>query len=429
MSDLTKQPLFTHQSLGKLGAAFYASLHLGKTRPAPHTIHPARTTPSALLSNNTFIAQRVDIAQPVLAIKEPLRQLFKNAYNGNRAHIAVYIGNESDITRGDVNGYMGMANRIAEKLGGYFNVLRIDELAEKYGNGGISDEKDLLIAYCKDKGVPDLFFTPKYPGGKTLSYMGDNGSTVVLCEINEDVRRKLGAFMPNSLPREIVPHNLSPAMLAYEGQRFAQEYAELPRPFIGINLVGMGTESSENLAKKLASLKEAYSEATFFICSCHRTSSPAYDDLSRPLKELLSGEEPGRYPVIDFDFQMQRDSHGLDATWNPYKGLLDQADHIIVAGGSHSMTSEALLRGKTVYQWDGMTTSTALDSRGWVRKLAQHPDGQPLVSENIEKVDVTNDCADALISRLHAKNDFDENGQRIHPERPRPKGYLFLDFS
>ncbi len=331
-----------------------------------------------------------------------------STYNGKKPHILVNSFKEKSMTRGDVHGYVGLARRLAERLGTDYTVVTADMLQERYPleNKGL----DQYDRYIDDNGLPDFIFHQSYfPNGMWGRISGE-GRGVLLGGFNECARKYLQredtqlSIELAGIPAEVVPHNLTAADLAHEGRKFAEEYADLPRPFIGVAIGSMNDKDSNvEFAKKLACLKKSYPEATFFLCTCHRTDEKKFRIFTNHLETLFSADTPGNFPIIEFDFRSQAALHGLENTWNPYKGLLDQADHMIIAGSSGSMMSEALATGKSCYVWNFFTMSDEMTDLGWVKNLAAHPDGKPLVTNAIGRVDIGEACVSALI-RLHGKH-------------------------
>lgn len=316
-----------------------------------------------------------------------------------RPFIMVYLGNERDITRGDVNGYIGIAKRTAALLGAEIRIIDDADISRMYPH--CAEVEDAQLQFFKDNGCPDILFEHRPIRHKGDKYLLENGTGYRIRSVNEHLRSAL-KVPSGDIPFEIVAHNLTPEVLSCEGQRFAAEYQELPRPFIGINYVNLGTQEAYVLGKKLTSLKEVYGEATFFICSSHRTSRASLYDLTHSLREgLIDVRE--RFPVIEFDFPYHAENEGMDKVWNPYRGLLDQADHLILAGVSYSTLSEMIATGKTAYSWD-WTMPMAVQQKGWGKRLESHVDGMPLETERCQGVtDMTEACARALVA-MHKKH-------------------------
>ncbi|MDE1153810.1 MAG: ELM1/GtrOC1 family putative glycosyltransferase [Micavibrio sp.] len=326
--------------------------------------------------------------------------------NGAKPLVLVDIAHD-EPGRGDTHGYIGIARRVAQETNAEFMYVDNHVLEDMYPQ--LRDREERLLQLFEDKGCPDFLFS-RWLGFRVHQALEEKGTGVVISNINEQLADSLG--MPHrKYPQEIVPHHLSPEELQYQGQRFAEEYQELPRPFIGVNLVSMNEGGTASLAERLAALKNAYPEATFFICSCHRTDERAQRHFMKMLREGLQGSED-KFPVVEFDYKAQMAQQGQHNFWNPYVGLIDQADHLIVAGTSMSMISEPLVAGRTVHTTEEHVYKASVE-KGYLRPLSGYPLGIALRTHNITPVDMTGECAERIIQR-HAKM----------KEQTRPPGLL-----
>ncbi len=195
-----------------------------------------------------------------------------------------------------------------------------------------------------------------------------------------------------------MPHHLTQEDLAHEGRRFAEEYADLPRPIIGINLINSDISCMQECMTRLASLSRAYDEATFFVLTTHRTNGRDYDNFMRELEGHLKNAK-GNFPVIGFNLNDQRRVHGKDNFSNPYKGMLDQADHLVQVGQSASMMSEALYLGKSFYICASYYAYRQAIDEGFMRSMRDHPPGTRLLTTKAPSLDMVDECVDALIEK------------------------------
>jgi len=329
-----------------------------------------------------------------MALQQSFNAKAAPAYNnGTKPFVMVDIADD-DPSRGDTHGYVGAAQRVAQKMGAEFLFVDNHALEDMYPD--LRDRNERLLQLFEDKGHPDILFS-RWLDYQIHQDLTAKAATLVISEVNEQLADSYG--MPHrKYPQEIVPHHLSPEALKYQGQRFAEEYQELPRPFIGVNLVSMHESGTASLAERLAGLKNAYPEATFFICSCHRTDGAAQQHFMSQLREGLKDRE-NDFPVIEFDYKAQMAEQGQHNFWNPYMGLIDQSDHLIIAGTSMSMISEALVSGKTVHTTEEHCYPGSIE-KGYLRPLSGYPVGMALRTHNITPVDMTGECADRIIQRF-----------------------------
>lgn len=316
-------------------------------------------------------------------------------YNGALPFIVVDTSNDHP-GRGDSHGYIGLAAAVARKIGGRVAVLDRATLADIYP-GVAGENNDVrhvkrLREYFNEHGYPDFYFNVLDHFDVRSCVLDAGGGGIVVSNFNENLPSQLLPGYDKSRLGNcgIVPHHLTPEALEREGRFFAEAYEGLPRPFIGVNFT---YADDDGFVGALARLKEAYPQASFFLCGCHRTESDKLQLLAAKLEGLLGDAD--RYPVITFDYQFKVDHEGHDNFWNIYTGLIDQADHLIVHGKSASMVSEGLMRGRTVY-----TTYGPADTLGGaLRSFWEHPGGQPLETRTFAPVDVMSDCVEALVDK------------------------------
>lgn len=331
-------------------------------------------------------------------------------YNGEKALVVVDSFSD-DPDRGDTHGHAGIARRIAEKTGGEFVHLDFHSLEALYPHVGgkkdpRQDHNERLLKFFDDKGYPDFYITC-HLAPEIKKRLNKNAAGVIVHNFNENILDELGV---HALP-EVVPHHLTPALLQHEGQKFATEYEELPRPFIVVNTATLYNGNTP-FAGKLASLKDVYPQATFFVLSCHRVH-PAY--LEQFVGTLEKGlDDKKNFPVVPFDFVLQTCAYGKEGVWNPYVGALDQADHIIIEGESCSMVSEALMKGKAIYV-ERRDLYEELAARHIVRDIYAHKPGAPLSSPAIAPVDATGMAARGLM-RLQSEAAFNKASARARRE-------------
>ncbi len=310
--------------------------------------------------------------------------------------IVVSIDNDNPA-RGDTHGYIGMAKRIASMTGGKFFFLDDKALEDMYPHiWQYPDEEyecrkndERLKQFFEDHGAPDYLFS-RQTSLFMQKYLEQKGKGVIISAYNEHVSENLGFMLGLG---KMVPHHLTPEILAHEGYKFATEYQELPRPFIGVVIANLYGDQGK-LARKLGDLQKAYKEATIFVTSCHRTGEEEYTDFMGCLRAYLKASE-GRVKLVDYNYKFHETHEGMDQRWNPYAGILHQSDHLILAGESHSMVSEMLSTGKIVHKAQNILPKR----EPFIKNLFDYAAGAPLETPRDTAPDATEVCARKIIGK------------------------------
>ncbi len=329
-------------------------------------------------------------------------------FNGETPFVLVDIGDDT-MTRGDTHGYIGLAKRLAERLGAKLRIEDYNSLADRYphlaatqakaGSGLSAEANDLQRqrreTFYREEGYPDFLFSRT--SSDTREYLEARAVGLRIRALNEALPIKLlgGAYKDKSVNGMVIPHHLTPDMLAHEGRRFAEEYAELPRPFIAINLVMGNASNPLRLPERLGALAAAYESATFFVCTCHRTDEQHRETFMKLLREQFAGGLKDKFPIVEFDFLANENAYGTGNYWNIYKGMLDQADHIVQYGSSGSMVAEALSTGKAVHLAGSDCNFPAQEK--YIKRIFNYAAGEPLVTQRFAPLDLNADCVEALV--------------------------------
>lgn len=186
--------------------------------------------------------------------------------------------------------------------------------------------------------------------------------------------RTLGALHPLSLP-----------LIEAEAERFAAQWAHLPRPW---TVVLVGGRLTDGDITRLADLAELMRGGGSLLISTSRRS-PKH--AARMISQRLT------CPYWLYDWQ----SHAP----NPYRALLGAADALIVTADSISMLSEACLSGRPVWIYPPRRRLPAKHQQFAARLIAQGyaqwlaPDGAP-DWQPAQALDESARVADQLIERL-----------------------------
>jgi len=135
-------------------------------------------------------------------------------------------------------------------------------------------------------------------------------------------------------------HRVNPATLAAAGEKWAARFAELPRPRIGVIVGGhsgpytLGPNAARSLAKA-ASARAREAGGSLLVTTSSRTPATAADAMD---------------DAIDVPHILYR--YDADAGENPYLGILDQSDELIVTSDSIAMLSEAVAADKGLSIFD-----------------------------------------------------------------------------
>ncbi len=295
-------------------------------------------------------------------------------YNSKKPRILVDIGND-DPNRGDIHGMIGIAKSVARKTDGTFKVIK--SIKHRINH--------LIKDQLEQNRYPDFIFkSPNihhYPSMISARYTKNKKNGLLISAWNESMCSDL------SIPEEywaLVPHHLTQEKLHSEGKKFAKTYKYIKRPLIGINLINIEDYRIPWFVEALTKALKDFKEATLFICPMHRTKDKCFKKTTSALEKEFSNSP---FKVIK--------------SKNSYVGLLDQADHIIIAGNSQSILSEALFTGKNVHVLDifSIKDPISVHKTKRVRDLFNHHN---LETNKAEPLNITDIIADNLITQRAA---------------------------
>ncbi len=334
----------------------------------------------------------------------PFNTRSKQLYNRHgKPFVLVNLAGD-EPSRGDSHGYIGIAQRIAKKIGAEFMCVDTAALDEMYPHLILKPNETFGYSYryeiqlqqlMKDKGMPDFFFN------RTLSHnMHDfisrgGGKGIAVVSINESLPSLISA--DKEWKATLAPHHLTKEILEHEGRIFAENFEELPRPFIGFALGALTQEHIDEVQRRLDGFEAQTPTATFFTVSSHRTVEAIHDRFSKTLKSRFA-QAAELFPVISFDYNEAVQNDGASNFWNPYKGLVAQADHFIVLGSSASMRSERLASGWSVHT----TCVGGVYPDAPISAMKRQEAGSPFITRRVDAPDFTDLCADALIEQHKA---------------------------
>ncbi|MBI1215852.1 MAG: hypothetical protein GC185_08550 [Alphaproteobacteria bacterium] len=318
--------------------------------------------------------------------------------------VLVYIG-EDDPSRGDSHGLKGIGQRMAQKLNGKFHYLEDDDLKRMYlenahdvtapgaqdapapvpepGKKSVDMDK-LLKRYLKENGKPEIVLSRF---GQYNDAIKSAKPLLIVRDINETLSSRLLG------EKSLVSHHLTPELLKAEGEKFRAQHPDFQGPLIGVLMVDINGYSS--FAEKMVSKCAAYPQATIFLCGSRRTPNYDYDNLKEELEKAAKKKGlEGRLRIDGYNFL--RGLKNKDA-FNPYVGLLDAADHIVLTGNSQSMLSEPLAAGKPVILHGSFNQYKKLKRKGLVMDFGKCAADKRFETGRIKPVNITEDITDKLI--------------------------------
>ena len=299
--------------------------------------------------------------------------------------VMVYIGDD-DPSRGDSHGFKGIGMRMAQKLHGEFHYLEDKHLGELYPD--IGSPRDAFLRYLKDHGNPDIMLS-RY--GYHSGMMTSIPPRLLVSDINEGLSDNLLG------ESSLVSHHLTPELLEEQGKQFRAKYSDIKTPLIAVMMVNV--QDIESFAQKMVSKAAAYGEgATVFICTSRRTHQDNYTKLKTRL-EVLAAEKglAGRLNISGYNFH----EHVGQKSFNPYVGLINEADHVVVAGESMSMVSEPLASGKPVYLYEPGHGYSSLKKKGLAIDFNTTAADTRFDDHRIKAINITEDIADRLIDKFN----------------------------
>ncbi len=282
---------------------------------------------------------------------------------------------------GDMHGLVGIADVVAQKLNGIVHHVSVKTLHNAY-------PADLPAgAYQKfvdDHGRPDILFTL---GKSNFPKALHDKSIFVISEINEKLTEKYAANSP------LVAHHITADLLNAEGLKFREKHPHIQHPILAVMVAS--DYNINGFTDSLMKICENDNKATIFICTSPRTS---HDDFKRMKQAIMAKLYATRraYDIVVESFHLNRECY-FKGYYNPYLGLLREADHIVVCGQSQSMVSEALMTGKSVHVHHQLNDYSDLVNKGLVHEFNRASGKGNLVTQSVTPINLTEQIADGVI--------------------------------
>lgn len=299
--------------------------------------------------------------------------------------VMVYIGDD-DPTRGDSHGFKGIGLRMAQKLGGRFHYIEDKHLSEMYP--GMPDPRQALSMYMDKHGKPDILLSRAH-------YYGGMMTRITPLMMVKDINEGLSSDLLGDA--SLVSHHLTPEIFDEHGKKFRAHYKDIKSPIVAVMMVNI--HDVENFAQHMIAKSAQHDELTVFICTSRRTYQDNYIKLKGRLEELAQEKGLGtRLKIEGYNFH---EHLGKENTFNPYIGLIKEAEHIVVTGDSLSMVSEPLAAGKRVMVFEPGHTYGRLREKGLVIPFNECAADKRFETPQIEPVNVTEDIANRLVDKFN----------------------------
>lgn len=318
-------------------------------------------------------------AEPVLKV-EPV-------FNGHQPRVVVDCADGDDDCRGDVHGRIGLARCVAGLLGAKYTEITRDQCPD--------GSRECLKSLIAGEDAPDFVFTRQFLSLPLVDFaVQESAAGLVISSFSENLTKSIAFNDP--LKDELVPHHLNKQIVDWERDAFAREYAELPRPLIGVLMTySFSLYPYDIVLPAMKSIQQTVQAGgTVFLCSSRHCGDefPGFSNFFR------EGIGPSAV-FVDFHLNARRRNDDEGAIWNPYVGLLAEADHLVVLGPSKSILSEAVSMGRTVHKLGPRHEFPRLIDGGYLLNIDATA---PLQTKSIEPVGINEALAQALVA-YHAE--------------------------
>ncbi|WP_435640033.1 ELM1/GtrOC1 family putative glycosyltransferase [Micavibrio aeruginosavorus] len=326
-----------------------------------------------------------------------------------------YIGGD-DPMRGESRGAAGLAKRVAEKLNGQMLYVDQDMLNKAFPNTKSMARK--LKKLMDRDGRPDIVIGYT---AEQLIHKTEADPTFLIDTILPNMVKRLPQ---NDTVNPLVPHHLTADDLTQHGREFLARHTDIKNPITTILLANI--RADDNVATIIDTHCLGDNTGTVYFCPSTRTDPDIYKKIVSKLKTLIKQNGLSqKFNIIAPSLSSVRNQY------NPYIGLLDQSDHVVLIGESQSMISESIANGRPVHihipppappaqdgyslciedsEWD-IKKYRDLQRSGYIRYLKDHAPDTPLNSTRLPPINITDKIAEYIA------RDFDRVS-RIRTNRP-----------
>jgi hypothetical protein len=291
--------------------------------------------------------------------------------------VVAFIG-QDDPLRGDSKGAIGVARHVAQMLGGRYEYVDAQSLSQKFNQ--ISGYNAQLKAYAQQVSHVDIII-----GNQSADL---SAHLRVKPSIEEHRWNEGYSNARSNNGQGLVSHDLTDAALIDAGVIFRDKVKNIRGSLIGVMLGGAELYGTEPAAKKMSEMVQKMGhDVTFYLCPSLRTG-PMYQRLKEDL-ELFAQYSETHIQVMGEDYAT------ITAGYNPYHGLLDQAEHLVLLGESGSLVSEALYTKKPLYLGHSPFMADALTAKGHIIELSDISN-QVFRKAPMPRIDVTAEVAQSI---------------------------------
>ncbi len=300
--------------------------------------------------------------------------------NKDKPLIMAWIG-QDDPLRGDSQMAVGLAKICAEMTGGRYVYVDQKMLEAHFPKAKHYGARELMA--LKDFGAPDILIGVQ---GIRAYDMMDEKPIVSVHHIGESLSRKF-------CQHNMVPHNLNDQILAEEGAKFKKIYPDIKGQLVAVMLAS--PVNAGPLAKRFVQLAEHYDDITFFICPGRRALGSERELEKAFWDTVVKNEFAPHMDVRCVDYE------AIERGNNPYLGLLANADHVVIAGSSYSMVSDALYMQKTAYLAGTSMIFSQLEDMGHIAYIDKLDLTQPFPTKAMPRLDATREVAEIIVEHYH----------------------------
>ncbi|MGH1376114.1 MAG: ELM1/GtrOC1 family putative glycosyltransferase [Alphaproteobacteria bacterium] len=184
--------------------------------------------------------------------------------------------------------------------------------------------------------------------------------------------------------RNLSPHNLTHEQIKNEAHQLQSRLGE-SSPIIAIMVSEISPrENLEDLQEKLTQITQSHPESDIYLCSAPRTDPDIFNALYQTVQNTDN-------TVHVYDWKNEQGEN------NPYIGLLQLAEHMVIVGESHSTLSERLFTGQSAYTYyehpkeveDYIRANSNQTNQGQIKDLKTEDISNGLTTDKFPPIDIT----------------------------------------